>query len=328
VAELEILIEGIPSASAVSDLTVSRSAVATPAALIISADDTSADGCPVLPKLRAFQIDRTRVGTLEWKLRDKQGRTIDLDRMAEAVFADGSGSAQELPVKLRLREAFGAVPVGYVCLEMPGVVYDAAGGVLHAELSEAIADSVGIFEGQWGVLHPDSGRLVASERCFLSIDRGLFGTFDSPEQANYGPPTIQEVRLYIRDHATENLLLQDVEFDAAEIVASILQPIRNFNESSPPLSIRFHTHNFPYRDHWMKAIQARLFRLAAAHYLRNDLSYQAGGVAVADKAKAAPYMQAAAELEAEWNNWRDTVKVGLNAREGFGLIGSPYGGMA
>ena len=67
--------------------------------------------------------------------------------------------------------------------------------------------------------------------------------------------------------------------------------------------------------------------IAANNYRRNDLQYNAGGVAVADKAKEQFYSAASARLMQQFQDQVRAKKMEINVALFSGSIGSPYGGL-
>jgi hypothetical protein len=90
----------------------------------------------------------------------------------------------------------------------------------------------------------------------------------------------------MRDNGpADNSLLDDVEFDAAEITQAVLRPIMYWNETPPPIQPLLTTKTFPFREMWMVGIQSYLFDMVSSHYRRNQLAYNAGGLSIDDKNK-------------------------------------------
>lgn len=172
------------------------------------------------------------------------------------------------------------------------------------------------------------GQQLVAELCLLisntlsfTVERGLFGRAENPYM---GPPTLAEVRLHLRDFPETNLLLDDYEFDGAEVALASERCVMFFNESMPPISRKFDTWNFPYRYHWLEGVCYYLFTIAANWHRRNRLPYQAGGVSVDDTSKEKEYLQAAAMHERNWKEWAARQKVSLNMEEGFDTFNSDY----
>mgnify|MGYP003344969451 FL=1 len=108
--------------------------------------------------------------------------------------------------------------------------------------------------------------VVLRNTFYLAVERGIFGM---PEREFLGPPSLAEVRLHIRDFPENNLLLDDYEFDEAEVYMAAERCVMYFNEISPPIQQRFTTKNFPFRYHWLEGIVYYLFITAADWHRRN-----------------------------------------------------------
>jgi len=145
---------------------------------------------------------------------------------------------------------------------------------------------------------------------------------------NVGPPTLEEIRLSIRDNSgADNVLLDDVEFDSAEIIQSVMRPLQYWNEIPPPLNPLLTTKNFPFRELWLQGIQAYLFDIAANHYRRNQLAYSAGGMAIDDKNKEQQYVAASNRMLQMFQDNVKAKKIEINIAAFSGAIGSPYSGL-
>jgi hypothetical protein len=170
--------------------------------------------------------------------------------------------------------------------------------------------------------------MIFSNQCCTFVRRGLFGLSNDVSKRNLGPPTVEEIRLSLRDNSpADNTLLDDFEFDAAEIAQAVVRPLQYWNEIPPPLRPAQTTKTFPFREMWLLGIQANLFSIAANNYRRNDLQYTAGGVAVADKAKEQVYAAAGGRLMQEFQGMLRAKKIEINISMFSGSIGSSYGGL-
>jgi len=86
------------------------------------------------------------------------------------------------------------------------------------------------------------------------------------------------------------------------------------------------TKTFPYRELWLKGIQAYLLQIAAANYRRNHLPYNAGGVSVDDKNKARAYEEYANVTMRDFRDMVQAKKVEINIASFSGSISSNYSG--
>lgn len=285
---------------------------------VISPEDATVDGCPVLTKTRVVTSSKGVAATIEWTFRDNAGNAINLtDCLGECESDASETSAETCPsVVVRFGNALTEGFVGYC--EVEATIVDAANGVVRAELPEEVSANAGIYVMDWAVLGTDGNPLLVN-RGFLSVERGLFGN----DYQGGGPPTLGEIRIQLRDSAVENSLLDNVEYSDAEIITSILRPIQEWNETPPPVG-RFNTNNFPYRYNWLNAIVANLLMIAAHWYARNKLQSTAAGVNLNDRDKDNPYLVVADRLRQEWKSFILVKKVEINAKMAYGTVGSHY----
>jgi len=289
------------------------------------------DGCPVLPKMMAWNIGRSQCAVLEKTLRDGNGNPIDLTTCINNCQVSASESVSEddefCGIKVRFMEITGynlsAAPA-----EAEAAIIDATNGVIQVTVPAAVYNCPGVYKMECGVFN--EGCLLFSNTGLLIVDAGLYG-WGTGEAGNldtrmYGPPSIQEIRLTIRDNApSENVLLDDVEFSDVEIGYAMVRPIRQFNEVPPPLSIVWDTTTFPWKEHWIYGIQGNLYNMAEAWYRRNRLGASAGGIAVDDLNKEREYMRASELMLEKYTKWMTHKKVEINAARFVGSVGSSYG---
>ena len=286
---------------------------------IVSYTTPLAEGCPVLTKTRSMVMQRGISGVIQWNIKNKAGQTMDLSNYLcddPETESDDEGDCGR--VNVRFQDIFGTSNI----LQDDAVVVDSSTGLVQVEIPPAIANTPAIFKVDFGVYDSDDNLLMIDSG-MLSVEKSAFSAFDS-EATDAGPLTLSEVRMQLRDTAVENNLLDNVEFDDAEIVHSLIQPIREWNETPPPIGIAT-AYNFPFKYNWLMATVANLLKIAASHYMRNDLQSSHGGVTVGDKAKASPYLQVAQQLSADWKMFVREKKVSLNAEGCYGYVDSPYG---
>jgi hypothetical protein len=291
------------------------------------------DGCPVLPKIRAHVVARSQCGTLCKTMRTRQGEPVDLTPCACPPASETSESLDptEEPfcgVRVRITQAVMVRSCDPI-FEIEGDVTDQANGQVKAAIPAELANTPGIYQEEWGVFDA-TGRLQFTNTGLLFIEPGLFGVpkgHSSIADRLEGPPSLQEIRLSIRDYPTHNLLLDDVEFRGVEILQAITRPIRNFNEFPPPISRKYSTNDFPWKEHWLRGIHGYLYQMAEAWYRRNRLNTNAGGVSVDDLNKFNEYARESKRALTEWERFMLLKKTELNMRDTVTTVGSTYGGM-
>jgi hypothetical protein len=260
-------------------------------------------------KRRVAVIKAGQNATLKVTLLDNDGNAVDLTSY-DVVASSGS-------ILAKFKDSVTITSAAEVS-SANCTVDVAASGEISCVVPDGVKNHPGIYIGEFGVLD-DSGNLTFSNILYITVDEGLFGGGSS-----VGPPSLAELRLFLRDYAQENELLDTIDFDGAELAAAMTMPIRFWNESLPPLPKTYNSQTFPWRYHWLIAICAHLYSIAGEHYRRNDLAYNAGGMSIADKNKHSMYEQKAAQMMDEWRMFVKTKKVSLNLDRGYGGFDSMY----
>lgn len=286
------------------------------------------EGCPLLTRQRVVVSDKGVKATVRWEMRDREGGVVDLSSCL-ACETVPSEASESLSVSETTEGECGSVLVRFGSCDEQGDVYEVTGaadtpaaGLVSFQLPQQVYDFAGIWRVQVAVTD-GAGDPVFMNTGLVSIERGLFGDLTKMT----GPPTLNEIRLHIRDTALENDLLQEVEFDDDEIVAAMLRPVQYWNETPPMLRrYQFNCTTFPWRMHWLNGIVAQLLRTAAHFYMRNKLKVSHGGVSGDDRDRNKEYMQMSTFYWGEYTEFAHRKKVELNAGQCFGSITSGYSG--
>lgn len=247
------------------------------------------------------------------------GFTADLSESSLSSESDSSSSGESVSstdhtIGLYAREHIG---LDGLILAKAATVLNAGEGLVQVVLEPEDTAVAGIYVAELRLINGDD-QTVYTDVFYLVIEPSLGSTCT-------GMPSIAEIRLHLRDNAPEdNLLLDHVDFDLAEISLAVARPIQLWNELLPPVA-PYTTSDFPYRYHWLQAIAGNLFLIAAEHYRRNHLPYNAGGVAIDDKNKFMQYEQAGQLRLAEFKQWAQSRKIAINISNGFSSFGSDYG---
>lgn len=279
----------------------------------------TSEGCQTFDSVRAFQAPRNAAGSLQWSMLDADGNPVDLRGCGNdpAVSED----PDDLPIaKARFTEAVGPVTDNNV-YESDATITDPENGTLSVPLPDEVRNFSGIYEIQFGILDPD-GNVMVSNDSFIIIQPGLFG--DSKHRGK-GPPTLDEMRVRLRDFAVANVKYEQQEFSPTELLYCLVQPLKEWNELPPDLPYsRVRSTNFKFREHWLKGATGYLLELAAQHYRRNVTTYSAGGVTVDDKGMEASYVRASQMFLKEWRDFLARKKAELMFQRSFGVTGSDY----
>lgn len=270
--------------------------------------------CVALPETgRLVQGQATK---LKLTVRDYAGQAVDLSSLVDL---SSSSSPEPEPY------------VWFTCLEtetapvaifnVPCEIVDASAGEVTCDLTPQNTARPGTFLCQLGVFDPETGGLLQATKYYLSIE---WSAFSDNSKTTLGSVTIPEVRMALRDACAENnFLLDDLEYDDAEISAAIRRTVDEFNETYQP-STSYTPSTFPWRHSWLTGICAYLLRSAAVRYARNQLDYSAGGVSVNDQNKMQPYLAVSDIMIREWRDFILRKKLELNMSRCWGGQLSSY----
>ncbi len=270
-------------------------------------------GVELPTKRRAVQISQGQVANTEFHFYDRSGNPVDL---TECSLEDEN----EATISLRIREAI--TTCDNRIYETTATITTATTGLVEASIPAAVSRNPGVYLMEAGILDTDSN-LIFSNQFYLWVDRGLFG---DPQYPNGGPPALDDIRLALRDNAPEeNRLIDEFEFDLAEVCHSAVYTCRYWNECQPPINQSFNTMTYPAKLRWLDAICGQLFMIAANRFRRNHLPYQAGGTAIDDQNKFMQYEQIGMKMLMDYREWVKQKKVEINCNAAITSGGSAYG---
>lgn len=278
------------------------------------------NGAPVTARMRAITVNQGQCATIEWQLHSKTGAPVDL---SPAGFGTNNPPA-DLQLVFRMKEQI-RLGEWEAPLELPVTVVAANLGKVSVQLTPKAVAAPGVFYGEIALVNtnvPNTNAdcVVFSNLFSLIISRSTFSTATPG-----GPPSIAEIRLHLRDSSpNESFLLDNLMFDDAEIALAIARPVQYWNEVPPPLDAVFDTHNFPFRYHWLEGICANLFFMVAEQFRRNQLSYNAAGIALDDQNKEANYERAGQMRWQAYREWVRAKKAEINLEGAYGEVGSLY----
>lgn len=284
---------------------------------------SAVNGQPILTRTRAITIKQGEYAEIAWQMVDRNGVPIDLSGLSS-----GLNPGDEIKVVLRLKEQL-ALGNRNPVAEFDAVISNAAEGRVTATLLPNATGLAGIYYAEFALVYVPASEsdplapsaALFSNTCSLIITRSTFESYGRPG----GPPSIAEVRLHLRDSGpSESYLLENLMFDDAEIALATTRPVMYWNEVPPPLSPTYNTQTFPYRYHWLEGICANLFMMVAEQYRRNQLDYQAGGMAVNDQNKEANYERAGQTRWQAYREWVRATKASINLEGCYGEVASNY----
>lgn len=283
---------------------------------------TAVNGQPALTKMRSVSIASGQTATINWQMHDQNGVPVNLAPCELSL----PESALKIVFRMKEQIALGnQKPVVQVDAE----IVEAATGKVKVTLTQNMVGIPGIYYGEMALVNtdvdaPTNPAVVFVNTFYVIINRSTFAAYDSNGN-NGGPPSIAEIRLHLRDSSpNESFLLENLMFDDAEIALAIGRPVQYWNEVPPPLDQVFNTQSFPFRYHWLEGICGNLFLMVAEQYRRNQLDYQAGGMAVNDQNKEANYERAGQTRWQAYRDWVRATKAAINLEGCWGEVTSNY----
>lgn len=277
------------------------------------------EGCEVLARLRAFTLDQGWQGQLEWNLQKDDGTNANLISCYVGGSLDDSLDTEDTAptVEVCFSEASVlAAPKKPLCAA--ATIEDPETGRCRVDVPTAISDQGGVFRATWTLTDTD-GRRILMNPVLVSV-----GDSDYGDPHRHGVPSLQEIRVHLRDYDNNNRILNGREFSSAELLVAMLTPIREWNDT-PPQIATMSSAGFPYRHYWVRAIIGYLYEMAALSYFRDDLPYTSGAVAINDRNKGPAYRKIADQYLGEWRAFLAAEKNRLNHEQCYGSLGSDYG---
>ena len=134
--------------------------------------------------------------------------------------------------------------------------------------------------------------------------------------------TRDEVRLFLRDRSDNNVLLDQVQFDNADIGMSIDMATSEWNAITPisnaPSDIIPKALLLMGTASWLMSSESFL-------QIRNQATYQDGEIGnIGLDDKFGQYAQLASSLRAEWQTLAKSYKIQKNMESAYGNLGSGY----
>lgn len=136
--------------------------------------------------------------------------------------------------------------------------------------------------------------------------------------------TGEEVRLFLQDREELNPLLLGVRFTPEMIEQAMLNTVDYFNLMNPPLGMMFSLESFPYRSLLLLGTASYLLRSGAINEAANQLSYAADGVQVNDKDKSQIFMSLSQNLQQDFKELGQQIKMNHNIAQIYGVKHSEY----
>jgi hypothetical protein len=135
--------------------------------------------------------------------------------------------------------------------------------------------------------------------------------------------TRDQVRMFLRDRADQNILLDDVQFSDSELSFAIEMAVESYNAVTPASALT--PSNFPNK--YVLLIGTVKFLLSSESFLqiRNQATWSDGDVQnLGLHDKAAAYAQLAQQLKAEWDELTRGLKTQQNLEGAYNRLSSGY----
>jgi hypothetical protein len=136
--------------------------------------------------------------------------------------------------------------------------------------------------------------------------------------------TSEEVRLFMQDREELNPLLLGIRFTPEMIDQAMINTVDYYNLMNPPTGVMFSIENFPYRSLLLLGTAAYLLRSGAINEAANQLTYAADGVQVNDKDKAQIFMSMAQNMQQDFKELGQQIKMNQNISQIYGVKHSEY----
>lgn len=136
--------------------------------------------------------------------------------------------------------------------------------------------------------------------------------------------TPEEVRLFLQDRSELNPLLLGVRFTSEMIEQAMVNAVDYYNLMNPPTGVMYTVETFPYRSLLLLGAASYLLRSGAINEAANQLTYSADGVQVNDKDKAQIFMTLAQNLQQDFKELGQQIKMNHNISQIYGVKHSEY----
>ena len=136
--------------------------------------------------------------------------------------------------------------------------------------------------------------------------------------------TNEEVRLFMQDREELNPLILGIRFTPEMIEQAMINTVDYYNLMNPPTGVMFTIENFPYRSLLLLGTAAYLLRSGAINEAANQLTYAADGIQVNDKDKAQVFMSMAQNMQQDFKELGQQIKMNQNIAQIYGVKHSEY----
>jgi hypothetical protein len=136
--------------------------------------------------------------------------------------------------------------------------------------------------------------------------------------------TGEEVRLFLQDRSELNPLLLGIRFTPEMIEQAMINTVDYYNLMNPPSGEMYAVETFPYRSLLLLGTASYLLRSGAINEAANSLSYAADGIQVNDRDKAQIFMSLSQNLQQDFKELAQQIKMNHNISQIYGVKHSEY----
>ena len=134
--------------------------------------------------------------------------------------------------------------------------------------------------------------------------------------------TVDEVKRFMRDQATYNILLDEVEFTEDDINAALGFAVDEFNAFTPMTA--YDGDSFPNRWILLMGTVKHLLTSEVFLQLRNEVHVSDGTLPIGIDDKASAYLAFRNTIRSEWDSKVGDMKQQINMEGGYGGVSSGY----
>jgi hypothetical protein len=136
--------------------------------------------------------------------------------------------------------------------------------------------------------------------------------------------TSEEVRLFLQDRTELNPLTLGIRFTPEMIEQAMINTVDYYNLMNPPTGVMYTIESFPYRALLLLGSASYLLRSGAINEAANQLTYAADGIQVNDKDKAQIFMSLSENLQKDFKELGQQIKMNQNIAQIYGVKHSEY----
>lgn len=141
--------------------------------------------------------------------------------------------------------------------------------------------------------------------------------------------SVDQIRMFLRDFADKNILLDDVQFSQDEVNLAVEMATSAFNAVTPQTSLT--PASWPQHLQYVLLLGTARYLMRSESFLqiRNQATYQDGDIApIGIDDKQAAYSQLANMLKEEWDELVRGIKTQNNMEGAYNELGSGYRNVA